>query len=143
MSFALNQLMLLMKHFTKHMREGYLVTFHKIKRHKLTRTRYILDNLSILKSTIDQISNFSFSQVMRQFLVPISGYSLECSDCPKFSEFQLICLLILWNNSHKPCLIRFMTIFYRKDLVWRCLPQGAWNQFLSQTIFVWWVIWPN
>ena len=35
----------LMDHFTKLMKEGYLVTFHEIKRPKLTITGYILDEV--------------------------------------------------------------------------------------------------
>ena len=42
-----------MEHLKKHIREFYLVTFHRIKKkNTLPKIRYISDSLSILKSTV-------------------------------------------------------------------------------------------
>ena len=42
---------LLMENFTKLMREGYLLMFHKIKKHKLNRTQ--ASNHTVLFYTLD------------------------------------------------------------------------------------------
>ena len=79
-----------MEHFTKLMRKGYLATFHiisyNIKKHKLTKPQFVLVSQSILTST-------------DLFVVLRSIYNIENGLAVRSILLCLTCVffLILWN----------------------------------------------